>query len=295
MPKNETDLSMIINNRTYNDYYDRLKMIASSLFTWENLDDLAGYGASNFLELTLYENGKACIVKDPEFGFLALRVNPNSSLNVYNLPIRIEASSTGYNKSFNFDEIIYVKNNILEKPTSATIDLFAYRLYECERTIDVNLLAQKTPVLIEGDNKSVLTLKNLYMQYSGNVPFIFGNKNFDMQNRLSVLKTDAPYIIDKLEMYKHEIINDCLTFLGINNTNTDKKERLIVDEANANNQLINYCLYNFMKPRIESANLFNQKFFNGEEKIKVSLNKTILDEFDIDFNFEEAEEGVVNE
>ena len=73
----------------------------------------------------------------------------------------------------------------------------AYRLYETERTIDTNLIAQKTPVLIEGDTKTILTLKNVYMQYSGNTPFIFGNKQFDISNKLNVLKTDAPYLTPK--------------------------------------------------------------------------------------------------
>jgi hypothetical protein len=76
------------------------------------------------------------------------------------------------------------------------------------------------------------------MQYSGNTPFIFGNKGYDLSNRLSVLKTDAPYLIDKLTTHKHEIWNECLTYLGINNTNVDKRERLITDEVNSNNELI---------------------------------------------------------
>ena len=117
-------------------------------------------------------------------------------LNVYNLPVKVLAWSIGYNKTYAFDDIVYIMNNELELPTANTLSLFAYRLYETERTIDVNLIAQKTPVLIEGDTKTILTLKNVYMQYSGNTPFIFGNKQFDISNKLNVLKTDAPYLVD---------------------------------------------------------------------------------------------------
>ena len=106
----------------------------------------------------------------------------------------------GYNKQYNFDDVVYIMNNELEKPTMQSLELFAMRLYETERTIDVNLQAQKTPILIEGDTKTILTLKNVYMQYSGNTPFIFGNKQFDISNKLNVLKTDAPYLIDKLDI-----------------------------------------------------------------------------------------------
>lgn len=272
--KKETDLSMMINNQTYIDYLDRLRLIATSLFTWEKLDDYAGIGASRFLEQSLYDNGRACFVQDKELGYLALKVNPSDKLNVYNLPIRVMAWSIGYNKEYNFNDIVYIMNNELQLPTSKSIQLFAYRLYETERTIDTNLIAQKTPVLIEGDTKTILTLKNVYMQYSGNTPFIFGNKQFDISNKLNVLKTDAPYLIDKLELHKHEIWNEALTYLGIDNANTDKKERLITDEVESNNELINYYLNCFYKTRKKACDDINEKF--GLD-IKIKLNKDVLD------------------
>lgn len=277
----ETDIAMNINNLTYIDYLNRLKLIATSLFSWKNLDENAGYGASRFLEQVLYENGRACFVKDKEKGYLALKVNPSDKLNVYNLPEKVLAWSLGYNKEYLFDDIIYIMNNELEIPTSNTINLFAYRLYETERTIDTNLIAQKTPVLIEGDTKTILTLKNVYMQYSGNTPFIFGNKQFDISNKLNVLKTDAPYLIDKLEDHKHEIWNEALTFLGINNANTDKKERLITSEVESNDDLINYYLNCFYKTRKDACDRINKKY---DLNIEISLNKDVLDLLNLDEN-----------
>ena len=275
----ETDLAMMINNQTYIDYLDRLKMIAISLFTWEGLDEVAGVGASNLLELALYENGRACFVKDNDLGYMALRVNPDDKFNVYMLPTKVIAYSFEYNKKYDFDDIVYIMNNKLQKPTLETIKLFAYRLFDTERTIDVNLTAQKTPVLIEGDTKTILTLKNVYMQYSGNTPFIFGNKQYDLSNKLSVLKTDAPYLIDKLELHKHEIWNEALTFLGINNANTDKKERLITNEVDSNNELIKYYLNCFYKPRKEACDKINEKYGLN---IKVTLNNEVMKLINID-------------
>lgn len=272
--KNQTDLAMIINNTTYDDYFSRLKLIAISLFSWDGLDEIAGIGASRFLEIALFENGRACFVKDSEKGYLALRANPSDKHNVYNLPEKIEAWSLGYNKQFNFDELVYIMNNNLEIPTFQTISLFAYRLYETERTIDINLIAQKTPVLIEGDEKTILTLKNVYMQYSGNIPFIFGNKQFDISNKLNVLKTNAEYLIDKLENHKHEIWNEAMTFLGINNANTDKKERLITGEVESNDELIKYYLNCFYKTRKEACEQINKKY---NLNISINLNKDVLD------------------
>ena len=275
---NETGLAMLINNRTMIDYLDRLRMLATSLFTWKNLDDIAGIGASRFLEQSLYEQGRACFVKDDELGYMVLKVNPSDKLNVYLLPTRVEAWSVGYNKQYDFDDIVYIMNNELQKPTMASLELFAMRLYETERTIDINLQAQKTPVLIEGDTKTILTLKNVYMQYSGNIPLIFGNKQFDISNKLNVLKTDAPYLVDKLDLHKHQIFNEALTILGIDNANTDKKERLITNEVESNEQLIKYYLNCWYKTRKKACDEINEKFLkDSDTKIELVLNKEVID------------------
>lgn len=273
---NETDLAMIVNNRTMIDYLDRLRMLATSLFTWKGLDDVAGTGASRFLEQVLYENGRACFVKDTKngLGYLALRVNPSDKLNVYELPTKVMAWSLGYNETYDFDDVIYIMNNELQKPTLEFMELFAYRLYDTERITDTNLNAIRTPVLIEGDTKTILTLKNVYMQYSGNIPFIFGNKQFDISNKLNVLKTDAPYLVDKLDVHKHQIFNDALTILGIDNANTDKKERLIVNEVESNEDLVNYYLNCWYKTRKKACDDINKKFGLN---IEIVLNKDVID------------------
>lgn len=295
----ETDLSMFLNNATYADYYDRLKLIAISLFTWEGLDEIAGTGASRFMELSLFETGRACFVKDNKLGFLALKANPSDKLNVYMLPEKIEAWSIGYTKQFDFDDIVFIMNNELMLPTRKSIELFAYRLYETERTIDVNLKAQKTPVLLEGDKKTMLTLKNAYMQYDGNNPFIFGSKTFELGSKINAVKTDAPYLIDKLELHKHEIWNECLTYLGIDNANTDKKERLITDEVESNNELIKYYLNCFYKTRKKACDDINEKYFMGSQEISVKLNDEVLELFNLNtndiINYELEENRLVGE
>lgn len=269
----ETDLAMLINNETYIDYFNRLTLIATSIFTWEGLDEIGG--DSRFLEQCLFTYGRACFIKDNKLGYMTINANPSDKLNHYRLPIRINAWSVGYSKNYDFDDCVYIMNNEMQLPTMKTIQLFANRLYEAERTIDVNIKAQKTPVLIEGDAKSMLTLKNLYMKFSGNEPFIFGNKNFNLDKALNVLKTDAPFIADKLQDYKHEVWNECLTFLGINNANTDKKERLVTDEVNSNNDLIKFYFNCFYKTRKKACDEINKKYFGGKKQVKIVINKDV--------------------
>lgn len=283
--KRDIDVAMINNNNTYIDYLDRLKLLSTSIFSWKNLDKVAGFGAEQFLEKTLYENGRACFVKDPKLGMMVLCVNPSDKLNIYKLPVKVQAWSIGYEKQYKFDDVVYIMNNIMQKPTASTINLIAYRLYETERTIDVNLMAQKTPVLIQGDTKTILTLKQVYEQYSGNTPFIFGNKQFDVSNKLSAVKTEAPYIVDKLTQHKKDLMTEALNFLGIDNFFSDKKERLITAEAEGTEALTNFYLNCFYKTRQEAVDMINEKFLSDSDtKIELSVNRKEIKELKDELN-----------
>ena len=175
------------------------------------------------------------------------------------------------------------------------MELFALRLYEAERTADVNIKAQKTPVLLLMDEKQRLTMENLYSQYEGNKPVIFGDKNSLGENVIKAINTQAPFIADKIINYKKEIWNEALTFLGINNIMVDKKERLITVEANSNNELINLNLQSYLVPRQEACRQFNEKFgFTGTAKeisvrVRSDLHNIIKNAQSIVQDFKEQE------
>ena len=119
---------------------------------------------------------------------------------------------------------------------------YALRLYDIRRTIDVNTRVQKTPLLMLCPDNKKLTLKNIYMQYDGNEPAIYGYKDTFNDTEFKVLKTDAPFLGNDLTLLFNKVLDEFLTRYGINNANTDKRERLITDEVNANNQLVQLCL-----------------------------------------------------
>lgn len=276
--KTERQVAELMNNATFVDYLNKLKMIATSLFTWENLDKLCGFGASRFMELSLYEFGKASVITDPELGNLVTHVNTAGKVNTYDLPTRVQCYSVTYNKQYNMSDIIYVQNNITETPTIFAMQLVAMRLYEIQRAIDTNVKAQKTPVLIETSTKDQLTMKNVYSQYDGNVPFIFGRKSTDLKGAINVLKTDAPYVADKLTLLKHDLLNEAMTSLGINNANQDKKERLVESEVSANDEMVAYFFNCFYKTRQDAVNRINEKYkLEGDNKIKLVTSKQAME------------------
>jgi hypothetical protein len=228
-----------------------------SLFEWEGLP---GSCDARFLEMTLFKEGRAVFVNDSTLGFLTLRVNPNGHVNHYNEYTSYQAYSNTYTeKSFSANECVFIRNNYLEKPTEIPVMLYASRLAEIQRTIDVNINAQKTPVLIQCDEKDKTTLENIYKQYEGNRPVIVAGKGITA-DAFKVVKTDAPFVTDKLRIESHELMNEILSYFGINNANTQKKERLITNEVNANDEQVEFMAQSMLITRQEACEKINKMF-----------------------------------
>jgi hypothetical protein len=247
----------MLNQHTYIDYYSRLKELALNVFEWKNLPDSVD---ERYLELALFEYGYCLYFNDEIMGDLALTCMLGGRLDVYKIPMYRQAySQNGYQKQCSHKNSVIIFNNYLHTPTEITIQLFARRLYELERSIDVNVKAQKTPVLVLASESQRLSMKQLYMQYDGNEPYIFGDKNLDFEN-LKVLKTDAPFVSDKLQILKHQIWNEALTFCGIENSNQDKKERLVSDEVGGNYGNIEAQRNVMLNARRQACNKINNMF-----------------------------------
>lgn len=213
-------------------YYNQLIEIAISSFEWVNLPETVD---RRFLELTLLFYGNAVFFKDEELGYLALQSASNGPFNVYRIPKnRTAYAVNGYRNKLNEKNSVLIYNNMLHTGGISNIRWFANRLAQFDEAIDVNVNAQKTPILIECDEDNLLSMKNAYMQYTGNAPVIFSKKNAKIGNGFNVLKTDAPFIGREVYELKSQIWNEALTFLGISNVNIVKKERLISDEVRRN-------------------------------------------------------------
>lgn len=217
-----------LNNFTYRQYYNRLVELAVSMFEWENLPDSVD---PRFLELALFTDGKAIFFKDEVLGFLGLRCMAAGTWDVYNVPrMRTAYATNSYQKQLTEDDSVIIFNNQLRTNSILDVEMFAMRLYNIDRAIDVNVNAQKTPILVACDETERLTLLNLYKQYDGNEPVIFGTSQIK-PDTLKAISTEAPYVADKLYQIKTQYWNEALTYLGISNVNFQKKERMVSDEV----------------------------------------------------------------
>lgn len=249
--------SNYMNNITYMQYYNRLTELSISMFEWKNLPPTVD---PRFLELTLFSDGMAVFFKDPVLNELALQCMISGPLDVYRIPKnRTAFASNGYRMELTEKNSVIIFNNMLHTNSILDVEMFSKRLYNLDRAIDVNANAQKTPILIQCTENERLTMKNLYEQYDGNQPFIFGDKALNTVG-IKVLKTDAPYVADKLYELKTQIWNEALTYLGISNTNIMKKERMITDEVQRNQGGVIASRYSRLDSRKQACKKINEMF-----------------------------------
>ena len=281
-PKDAFRDAILMNDQTYIDYLGRMKKICLSMFEWQNLP--ASMNA-RFLEMCLFYNGQAALLYDDDYGYINTMCADGGYINIYGLPTELNCYSYRFNQRRSLymtdtgeekgKECILVLNNYERIPTAATVNLFAYRLAEAQRTADVNIKAQRTPILITTDQKQYFTLKKMYEEYDGNTPAIFADKNVITPDALKALKTDAPFIGQNIMDYKREIWNEFLTFMGISNL-SEKRERMISNEVDSNNELVNLNLQALLAPRKEACQQFNEKYgLMGDKAIDVKVRSDL--------------------
>lgn len=277
------------NTLTHQYYLARLSELAMSMFDWKGLPETID---PRFLEYTLFYEGAAIFFKDEDLqvigkgitteknkeeiivenngldvhkydtkgSYLALQVMLGGDLDVYRVPRHRTAYSVGYQyPNLTQDNSVIIWNNMLRMPEYPRMMFYAQKLYEIDRTIDVNVKAQKTPVAIICNENERLTMKNVYEQYDGNQPFIYASKDLDL-GQITSIKTDAPYVADKLQMLKDEIWNEALTCLGISNINVQKKERMVTDEVTRNMGGVIASRHSRMDMRRQACDAINKMF-----------------------------------
>lgn len=224
--------SLDLNKLTYMQYIRRLTELSTSMFEWKNVPESVD---TRYLEMQLFYNGSAIYFNDDVMGDLCLSCAVNGGFDVYGNPKERRAYSryNNYYRILNEKNSVIIWNNYIRTNSVLDVKMFARRLYNLDRIIDINANAQKTPVLVQASEKQRLVLLNVYKEFDGNAPVIFGDKNLDI-NGLKVFSTNAPYNCDKLYQLKTQVWNEALTYLGISNVNIQKKERLITDEVTRN-------------------------------------------------------------
>ena len=267
-------------------YADRLTELSISMFEWKNLPDTVD---ERFLELMLFRNGSVVFFKDEVMGFLALPWTNNGTLSVYGIPRKRRAYAvSGYQSPIlKEDDSVIIYNNMLHTNSIRPVEYYARRLWDMDRVIDVNTRAQKTPVLLQGTEQQRLSLTNLYKEYDGNSPVILADKALDVDKAIGCVKTDAPFVADKVYTLKTQLWNEALTYLGISNVSFQKKERLISDEVSRSQGGTIASRYSRLQARRVAADAIN-KLFGLDLEVEYRADYRELDD---EFIVEQQEDG----
>lgn len=248
-----------MNALQYRFYYELLEQMACSLYRWENLPSELD---ERFMELALFNRGLCLFFEDDSFDrYFATWATPSGTINMYQNPTRFMAyGADGFNRLLDAEDCVPIWNNYLRRPDINAMRIFARRLADIDRTLDVNLAAQKMPVLVTCPESLRLTVKNLLKQWNGNEPVVVGDPEVISRLEIAYLSPNVPYIGDKLLDAHREVWSQVMTYFGISNNNVDKAERVQAAEVDANNGQIVANRLTRLKIRRMACKQINRKY-----------------------------------
>lgn len=256
--RNAVDNAIVENEEASNIYYTYLQMLALNMFKYEGLPESVDVF---YLEYILQTRGFIGFYQDDNLGLVCTEITLGSRLNHYGLPTeyRTVSISEDIKKNLKASESVLMKNSPLFKGTYPYLNFYAKKLALVSRTMDQNLTMQWTPYIITGDKRMLQQFKVFMKKIMQGVQTIFTSKGLKMED-INVLQTQAPFIADDLHMMKQSIMRECMTFLGIENSNMDKKERLVSREVDANNQQVLASRNVWLSERKKAIKELNKKY-----------------------------------
>ena len=239
-------------------HLEHYRNISLNLYEWDNLPEgMEG----RHIESALLHHGQAFFYNHDELGFICLPCSNSGQLNVYGEPTRLMVTGHGFTENKHITEGIRIINNPRVIPTDITLQYYCTKLAQIDSTINTNLIQQKVPFIFATTKENEFTIKNLYAKMYAGEPAIFVDQSLLTNGELNIqsISCEAPYIIDKLQQHRFEIEKELLTFLGINTT-IEKKERLLQDETNANNEQITLNVEIGLRERERACKEINEMF-----------------------------------
>ena len=210
-----------------------------SVFDFKNLPE---YWAKNYFQYVLLGYGFIAIFDDKEYGVIPQQCNISDTVSLFYQPKRVTIA----NPVLNFKQLEIGKDCELIKlqpDYSNPMDIittYADLLSIAMETSAVNLMNSKASFIFFAENEAVAnTYKAVYDEISSGKPFSVISKNLKNEDGTNnweffTQNVGQNYITDRILNDMKTIEDQFNTKIGIPNANTQKRERLINSEVEAN-------------------------------------------------------------
>lgn len=290
-------INKIKNNICFNNLYNRFVNLALTKFKWVNLPETCN---ETFLEWCLLMYGKAAFIKDEELGFITLPFSSSEKINIYGESSTIKAyGMNGYIKDYtayidgsinNNVQSVRCYDNPVAFPMINVIYESALKISDSLRTIDVGVKKLKNPFVFIGTKDMEQDIRRMFNAISENEEAIFLTDFNELRDVLKIenIQYDSSIIKSMWENYQ-SLYNVLKESLGIsNNTQVDKRERLLVDEVNQNEDITEINLNSRLSKRKEFCRKVNECF---SLNIDVEVNEIEPKEINYEENIEDVGTG----
>ena len=283
--------SKFLNNNTQQEksleeymYRRLLTELAVNRFKWTGMPEEID---CRFLELTLFYQALSLFYFEERFGkYMAVRGGGIGAINALDQPTEYLAILNGTdgtpNRQLKKDECVPIWANYLRTPDWDVVSIYSKRLSDFDVTVDTNIIGLRHPTVFAVEESERQSFANIFRSINRGEPAIYGYKNLspqDLKDKLFALNTGVQTnAVTDVQISKSKVWNECMTYLGINNSNQEKRERLVEDEVSANNDQVNAFRNIALNARKQACEEINKKF---------SLNVDV--EWNLDSSYDEEE------
>lgn len=281
--------SQLTNMKTYLMYREQMLTLAENVFEFKNLPEFIDV---SYLNRVLLRNGSIAFFKDDVLGLIALPYDVIGNYDIYGRPLNImcRAANGTYYKKLTQGEFVIMYDNNGRKPIFLDICQMAERIALSKRTIDVNIVQQRTPRIWKTSQDKKRTLQDMLADIDGMEENIATYESIDIDD-MNVVLAPAPFVADKIDLHLDKEWAEFYRLIGVANLVEQKRERLIKDEMTASQGGTIASRFSRFEPRKRAINEINKKF---KTNIKVSYydgeptsEENEIDEFneeEVDFN-----------
>ena len=276
--------SQLCNYNTYMLYRREMVSLAENVFEFKNLPEFIDVA---YLNQTLLKQGSIAFFKDEVLGVIALPYDVLGSLDIYGRPktIMARAFNGRYFRKLKEGEFVIMYDNNGRYSLYLDILQMAERIAMNKRTIDINVIHQRTPRIWKTSQDKKKTVEDMINNIDGMEENVTAYDSLDIED-INVVLAPAPYVADKIDLHLDKEWAEFYRLIGIANLTEQKKERLIRDEMSASLGGTIASRFSRFEPRRHAIDLINEKwelnievsYYDGEPTTEKEVEEYAMDE-----------------